>query len=61
MRELTEDEKKVLCEPYDDSEWMAIESTIQELANLEVSTCCGLEDNQCFKKLSECGYGNRKV
>jgi hypothetical protein len=39
---------------------VAIEATIQELADLGVETFCGSHGNKAFKALADKGYGKRK-
>ena len=39
---------------------VAIEATVQELADLNVETGCGSVGNQAFKALAAKGYGHRK-
>jgi hypothetical protein len=44
-----------------DSGAIAVEATVQELADLGAGTECGTIGNTCFKALAEKGYGHRKV
>lgn len=39
---------------------VAIEATVQELADLGVGTYCGCVGNKTFKALADKGYGHRK-
>ena len=39
------------CEP--------VEARVQELADMEVGTCCGAKGNRCFQVLAKEGYGHR--
>lgn len=39
---------------------VAVEVTIQELADMDAGTCCGTCGNSCFKALAAKGYGHRK-
>jgi len=63
MRFLTADEIEAMDgDPQDALEngEVAIEATIQELADLGVGTACGHVGNKAFKALADKGYGKRK-
>ena len=61
MRELTPDEINEALDDNGESEdgCIAIEATVNELADLEVGTVCGSVPNQCFKVLQEKGFGKK--
>jgi len=62
MRNLTQTEIDLALDSNDaqDGACVAIEATIQELADLGVGTICGTVGNKCFKVLADKGYGHRK-
>ena len=38
---------------------LAIEAAVEELAQIEVGTCCGHQGNKCFVHLKATGYADR--
>lgn len=62
MRNLTPEEilEGELDDGADDLGYTAVEARIQELADLNVGTACGIRGNTCFKTLAAKGYGHRK-
>lgn len=62
MRRLTDEEIEFGLDDNGESEEgaIAIEATIQELADKGASTSCGKPGNKCFNDLVDCGYGHRK-
>ena len=62
MRDLTQEEINTALDDNGEKEegCIAIETTVQELADLGVGTCCGHTGNQVFKVLADKGYKHRK-
>jgi hypothetical protein len=62
MRNLTQEEIEEALDDNGEPEegCVAIEATVQELADLNVGTGCGKVGNQAFKVLADKGYGHRK-
>ena len=62
MRKLTEEEIKQALEDTGETDEgaVAVETTIQELADLGAGTYCGTIGNTCFKALADKGYGHLK-
>lgn len=62
MRNLTQEEINLALDDNGEKEEgaIAIEATVQELADLDAGTCCGTVGNHTFKALAEKGYGHRK-
>lgn len=62
MRNLTPEEIEEALDDNGESEagYIAVETTVQELADLGVGTACGSVPNQTFKALADKGYGHRK-
>ncbi len=62
MRNLTAQEIEQALDDNGESEegCVAIEATVQELADLNAGTCCGGFGNLTFKALADKGYGKRK-
>lgn len=62
MRNLTQEEIDFALDDNGEKEEgaVAIEATVQELADLECGTCCGSHGNKTFKALVDKGYGHRK-
>ena len=60
MRELTSPEIEQALDDNGETEegCVAIEATVQELADLKTDTDCGHWGNQTFKALADKGYGN---
>jgi hypothetical protein len=63
MRNLTDEEIDLMDEIREDEEtegFFAVETTIQELADIGAETCCGHFGNKCFAYLASHGYRSRK-
>ena len=62
MRKLTEEEIRQALEDTGETDEgaVAVETTIQELADLGAGTYCGIIGNACFKALADKGYGHLK-
>jgi hypothetical protein len=62
MRKLTQEEVEEGLDDNGESDdgYIPIEASIQELADMGVSTCCGRTGNKCFKALADKGYEHRK-
>jgi hypothetical protein len=62
MRNLTTEEIAEALDDNGESEegCVAVEATIEELADLNVRTICGANDNRVFGELAERGYGKKR-